>query len=435
MTSLNSPRVMDGPLSVNDAALLRQAVYGQKEQEKASMLDRLFAFWFQRLVYPQIWEDPVIDMQAMGSLAGKHVITISSGGCNALSYLTDSPAKVSVVDLNHAHCALINLKIAAVCALDSHADFYAFFGHADRRSNAALYHAKIKALMPERARAYWEERSLSGVRINAFTKGFYRYGLLGNLIGFLHTLARLNGIKLEELLSLESIGEQERWFDQKIAPIFDGWFVRNVATSPLALFNLGIPPHQYQALCNGEPKMMAEVLKQRARKLATVVDIKDNYFAWQGYGRRYDTRPDGSCPPYLMAQHWDALRANINNIHVQQASYRDVLMQQPPRSIDRYLLLDAQDWMSDEELLLLWNEIERTATPDARVVFRTAGEASCIEGKLSAAVALLWHRNQAVSDSLHAKDRSAIYGGLHVYERQAGLSSAFDGLPVKGVSA
>ena len=435
MTSLNSPRVMDGPLSVNDAALLQQAVYGQKEQEKASVLDRLFAFWFQRLVYPQIWEDPVIDMQAMGSLAGKHVITISSGGCNALSYLTDSPAKVSVVDLNHAHCALINLKIAAVCALDSHTDFYAFFGHADRRSNAGLYHAKIKALMPERARAYWEERSLSGVRINAFTKGFYRYGLLGNLIGFLHTLARLNGIKLEELLSLKSIGEQERWFDQKIAPIFDGWFVRNVATSPLALFNLGIPPHQYQALCNGEPKMMAEVLKQRARKLATVVDIKDNYFAWQGYGRCYDTRPDGSCPPYLMAQHWDALRDNINNIHVRQASYRDVLMQQPPRSIDRFLLLDAQDWMSDEELLLLWNEIERTATPDARVVFRTAGEASCIEGKLSAAVALLWHRNQTVSDSLHAKDRSAIYGGLHVYERQAGLSSAFDGLPVKGVSA
>ena len=52
--------------SANNAALLQQAVYGQKEQERASMLDRLFAFWFQRLVYPQIWEDPVIDMQAMG---------------------------------------------------------------------------------------------------------------------------------------------------------------------------------------------------------------------------------------------------------------------------------------------------------------------------------------------------------------------------------
>ena len=121
-----------------------------------------------------------------------------------------------------------------------------------------------------------------------------------------------------------------------------------------------------------------------------------------------------------MARHWESLRANINNIHVQQASYRDVLRQQPPRSIDRYLLLDAQDWMSDEELRLLWNEIERTATPDARVVFRTAGEASCIEGKLSAEVALLWHRNHTVSDSLHIKDRSAIYGGLHVYERLSG---------------
>jgi S-adenosylmethionine-diacylglycerol 3-amino-3-carboxypropyl transferase len=76
--------------------------------------------------------------------------------------------------------------------------------------------------------------------------------------------------------------------------------------------------------------------------------------------------------------------------------------------------------MSDEDLRLLWNEIERTATPDARLVFRTAGEASCIEGKLSAEVALLWHRNHKLSDSLHIKDRSAIYGGLHVYERLSG---------------
>ena len=46
-----------------------------------------------------------------------------------------------------------------------------------------------------------------------------------------------------------------------------------------------------------------------------------------------------------------------------------------PKALDRYVLLDAQDWMTDEQLNELWSEITRTARPDARVIFRTAGEA------------------------------------------------------------
>ena len=40
----------------------------------------------------------------------------------------------------------------------------------------------------------------------------------------------------------------------------------------------------------------------------------------------------------------------------------------------RYVLLDAQDWMNNEQITALWREIDRTAdTRDARVIFRTAG--------------------------------------------------------------
>ena len=46
----------------------------------------------------------------------------------------------------------------------------------------------------------------------------------------------------------------------------------------------------------------------------------------------------------------------------------------PRESFDRYVLLDAQDWMSDAELTELWGEITRTARPGARVIFRTAAE-------------------------------------------------------------
>ena len=59
------------------------------------MLERLFTLAFKRLVYPQIWEDPVVDMRALDIGPGHEVIAIASGGCNVLSYLTADPAGVT----------------------------------------------------------------------------------------------------------------------------------------------------------------------------------------------------------------------------------------------------------------------------------------------------------------------------------------------------
>ena len=79
------------------------------------------------------------------------------------------------------------------------------------------------------------------------------------------------------------------------------------------------------------------------------------------------------------------------------------------------MLLDAQDWMTDAQLNALWTEITRTAAPGARVIFRTAAEESLLPGRVSRA--LLDHgatprRNRA---TIRARDRSAIYGGFHLY--------------------
>jgi S-adenosylmethionine-diacylglycerol 3-amino-3-carboxypropyl transferase len=410
-------RDIDYNTQVKAANLLKHAVYGQKEEEKVSLLDKIFALWFQRLVYPQIWEDPRVDIEAMSPLGGLNIITISSGGCNVLSYLTEGPHSITAVDLNHAHCALLKMKLAAIRGFETHQQFYDFFGHADKKTNKGLYEKFIAPQLEGTSRAYWETLVWNGKRYNAFSKNFYKYGLLGNLIGLLHCAARLAGTDLHELTHCKTIAEQETWFDAKVAPIFERPFVRRLVSSPMALFNLGIPPHQYKALCDGQSDRMADVLKQRARKIATVTNIKDNYFAWQAYARSYDHTPDGACPPYLRAENWVRLKQYSNRVEVRHSSYRDVLLDKPDRSLDRYVLLDAQDWMSDQELNLLWVQITRTASNDARVIFRTAGEKSCLIGKLAPEIERQWKRDDAASANYHAKDRSAIYGGFHLYRR------------------
>ena len=95
-------------------AHLKAAVHRAKPLTRAGVLERMFTFAFSKLVYPQIWEDPVVDMKALEIGPGHEVIAIASGGCNVLSYLTADPAGVTAVDLNGAHIALGKLKICAL---------------------------------------------------------------------------------------------------------------------------------------------------------------------------------------------------------------------------------------------------------------------------------------------------------------------------------
>ena len=88
------------------------------------MLEYLFTLAFKGLVYPQIWEDPAVDMEALAITPDSRVVTIASGGCNVMSYLIADPAHITAVDLSLAHVALNRLKLAAVRRLPTWQAFY-----------------------------------------------------------------------------------------------------------------------------------------------------------------------------------------------------------------------------------------------------------------------------------------------------------------------
>ena len=44
---------------------LRQAVHRHKPVSRQGIQERLFTLAFSGLVYPQIWEDPVVDLEAL----------------------------------------------------------------------------------------------------------------------------------------------------------------------------------------------------------------------------------------------------------------------------------------------------------------------------------------------------------------------------------
>ena len=74
--------------------------------------------------------------------------------------------------------------------------------------------------------------------------------------------------------------------------------------------------------------------------------------------------------------------------------------------------------MSDSQLNALWQQIDRTAAPGARVIFRTGGQADILPGRVADTILAGWTYDRAASAAGFAQDRAAIYGGFHLYRRK-----------------
>jgi len=343
-------------------------------------------------------------------------VAIASGGCNVLSYLPAGPARITALDLSLAHVALNRLKLVAASRLPSWEVYYRFFGAADQEANVEAYDRLIAPYLDIASRAYWDGRSLQQLgrrRISIFARNAYRHGVLGRFIGLTHAAARAYGVDLRRLLDARTLEEQRQFFETALAPLFDKRAVRWATANRLSLYGLGIPPAQYDALAGDSD--MRSVLRSRLERLACGFSLDHNYFAWQAFGRRYAAGANGPLPLYLRHEHFDVLRARVDRVEVMNRSITEYLAACPEASRDRYVLLDAQDWMTDAQLNALWGEITRTARPGARAIFRTAAAPSLLPGRLEPALLDRWHYAEELSRALTGRDRSAIYGGFHLY--------------------
>ena len=116
---------------------------------------------------------------------------------------------------------------------------------------------------------------------------------------------------------------------------------------PVSYYGLGIPPAQYDELVASSPDgNPVTTLRERVERLACDFPIAENYFAWQAFGRGYDVEGRNAVPAYLRAENYETIKSRLDRVEVHHASMTDFLAEQPARSLHRYVLLDAQDWMN-----------------------------------------------------------------------------------------
>lgn len=391
--------------------LLLDAVRQESAVSRQGLLQKLFAVYFDGLVYNQIWEDPRVDLQALKLNNNARVLTISSGGCNALNYLTALPESVTAVDLNPHHIYLANLKIAALRYLPDYELFFDFFGRANVPHNVDNYYKYIAVHLDAETRAFWEKKK----RVEYFAKGFYNYARNGYFLRFFHRFAKTIKCDLNELTKATTIAEQEAFFKKNVQPFFDNFLIKILGKTPITVFGLGIPPQQYEELKKDAQSGMIALMRERAHRLAAGFPIQDNYFAWQAFTRRYDTQNRQAIPDYLKEENYDLLKQNAYRVNTAVVSVTDHLKEQPIGSFNRFVFLDAQDWMNAETLTDLWSTVAERGGRDTRIIFRTAGADSPIETALPSDLRQKFHYEKEFSNRLFKQDRAAIYGGFHLY--------------------
>ncbi len=399
-----------------DKSLLKGAVHDNKATSKRGLQERMFTMAFSGFVYPQIWEDPEVDIPAMKITKKSDIMTICSGGCNMMNYLTENPNSVTAVDLNPAHVALGRLKIAALKYLPDYESFFLFFGCADDPKNIENYDHYIAPHLDNFTRKFWEKKVVPhGRRINMFKKNIYRFGLLGKFIGVVHRVSKIYGKDPRDILKARTMEEQKIIFDRTLAPLFEKKFVKAMCNKPESLYGLGIPPAQFDELNESAKGDMASLLKARLERMACQFPIEDNYFAWQAFNRGYDREKKQAVPRYLKEENYETLKANIDKAQVIHGTITDYLDARGPESMDCFVFLDAQDWMNAEQLNELWAAVRAAAKPGARVIFRTAGDDSPLEEALSPENLDPWDYDASLAAPRNEQDRSSIYGGFHTY--------------------
>lgn len=407
-----------------NTARLRKAVHHHRLASRRGLLERMFTLWFRGFVYNQIWEDPRVDAAALRMGPESSILTISSGGCNVLNYLVHQPKRIVAVDLNANHMSLTRLKLAALAHLPDYESFYKFFGYGRHDDNIPNYHRYIRDHLDPVTRQFWETTDWPGhavgpKRINYFKRGLYEQAKLGQFFRIVHGIAKTVGRDPARLVTAKTLAEQEKIFDETFGPLFENRLVRWLGRQPVAVYSLGIPPSQHQAMLDeheNDGSKLFDMYKQRVKRLACGFPLDDNYFAWQAFGRRYDHEGRRGLPDYLKRENYDTIKAMVRRVETHVASLGDHLQTEAPGALNCFIFLDSQDWMPPQVIEDLWSQVVRVGGPDTRVIFRTAGEKSPVEAALSPATRSRFFCNEERARELHVQDRSAIYGMFHLYE-------------------
>lgn len=358
-----------------------------------------------KLLFAMNWEDPATDRRAVAVQPGNTVMTITSGCCNTLTLLLDDPGKVYAVDINPTQSYLLELKSAAIRQLDCE-QLHQFLGLSPCDVRAQLFE-KLSGDLSPAALAYWKGRP------DAIVKGIMYSGKFESLVHIITTFIRvLQGHKrIERLFQCKSLEEQRTYFEKdwnnrRWRLIFDLLANKRVISA-----RMGLNYFQFE---DGSTSF-SESFQKRFQKGICDTPVQTNYFLALFFCGHY--RSGTAIPEYLLPENLPVVKRRLDRIVNVLAPAADWLEQQPPQSIDAFVLSNIGELMSESETNRLFATLLPAAAPGARICFRNILIPRAVPQTLAEQIVL----NPELSQELLATDRSFLYSRVNAYVVKPGV--------------
>jgi S-adenosylmethionine-diacylglycerol 3-amino-3-carboxypropyl transferase len=315
-----------------------------------------------RLYFAQVREDPQLEIEALDAGPDDSIVVVGSGGCTAFSLLAAGAGHVTAVDVNRAQNHLIELKLAAITLL-SRTESVAFLGARDCAAIERIdAYAALRPRLTSGARTYWDEHLSAiadGVLDAGVTERFIRLVVLALRL-FVQPRARI-----ERMLACDSIESQQSLFERDWNTVRWRAFFRLLLNR--AVFRRAYNPAFFAHL---DRPSFAEHFRRRAEHALTELAVRDNYFLHHMLTGRYPVGVAGGVPPYLTEAGYAVAATSCDRLTLVDGTMTDHLRTLPDGSVSGFTLSNICEWLAPHEIDALFNEIVRTAVPNAKLCFR-----------------------------------------------------------------
>lgn len=314
--------------------------------------------FFRDIGYSTVWEDERAVAEGLRPQKDERVFTITSGGCFALQFLAYDVAEVVALDFNPHQNALLELKKAALQALDP-ASLWEFLGFAPSDRRLALAEA-VAGRLPEDARRYWLARRdvlARGVSLHGRQDRYLH--LVGRLLRFVQGERRVRG-----LFACETPAEQGRYFEREWSTFL--WRLLCALVFNRFALNRAFDPKHFEHSRETRPALR---LREVSEHVLARVPARDNFYLYYLFFRTYPSAEN--CPTWLRASLHAQLAGRVGRVRAVTDELERFLFAQPDASFDAFNFSNAFDWVSQEGFERLMREVVRIARPGARFCYWT----------------------------------------------------------------
>lgn len=355
---------------------------------------------FQRIVYSQCWEDPVIAADGLELGPDDDLLCLTSAGCNVMALSLRQPRSIIALDFSSAQNALLELKLAALQHL-GWGEYVAFLGARPSSKRVATYRNVLRPELRDEVRAYFDQHE------GIIAAGVIHAGRFQRYLRLFRTamLPLIHGRStIEEFMTLEDPGTREQyyrehWENRRWRALFTVFFGRAV------MARLGRDPAFFTYVEQGN--IGAEFLRRARRAMIETNPLENHYLQYAVLGRYPDLE---RAPLYLRESNFEALRESTQRIRIAQGDLEGHLGTLERGSLSKLYLSDLFEWVSAEHHESMLRAIADVTRPGGRLVYWNL----LVPRSRPESLADLIDTHPDRATALHQRDLAIVYGSFHV---------------------